>query len=144
MPITPGLRLGPYTIEAPLGAGGMGEVFRARDTRLNRPVAVKFLSEHVVNAPARSRFQQEARTASALNHPHIVTVHDAGELDERLYLVTEYVDGGTLQDWARAEKRSWRQIVDLMTGIADALAAAHAAGILHRDVKPAKDRKSVV
>jgi len=136
MIIAPGVRLGPYVIEAALGAGGMGEVFRARDTRLNRPVAIKFLSEDLGKQSARSRFQQEAKTASSLNHPHIVTVHEAGELDGRLYLVTEFVDGGTLQDWARAEKRSWRQVVDLMVGVADALAAAHAAGILHRDVKP--------
>lgn len=136
MPITPGLRLGAYEIEATIGAGGMGEVFRARDTRLNRPVAIKFLSEDVANPSARRRFQQEAQTASALNHPHILTVHEAGEFDERQYLVTEFVDGGTLSDWARAEERSWRQIVDLLVGVADALAAAHAAGILHRDIKP--------
>lgn len=136
MVITPGLRLGPYAIESTLGAGGMGEVWRARDTRLNRLVAIKFLSEDVGNRTARARFQQEAKTASALNHPHIVTVHEAGEFDTRQFLVTEFVDGGTLQDWARADKRSWRQIVDLMVGVADALAAAHAAGILHRDIKP--------
>src|SRR5688572_22720031 len=136
MVITPGLRLGPYAIESTLGAGGMGEVWRARDTRLNRLVAIKFLSEDVGNRTARGRFQQEAKTASALNHPHIVTVHEAGEFDTRQFLVTEFVDGGTLQDWARADKRSWRQIVDLMVGVADALAAAHAAGILHRDIKP--------
>ncbi len=136
MVITPGLRLGPYAIESTLGAGGMGEVWRARDTRLNRLVAIKFLSEDVGNRTARSRFQQEAKTASALNHPHIVTVHEAGEFDTRQFLVTEFVDGGTLQDWARADKRSWRQIVDLMVGVADALAAAHAAGIVHRDIKP--------
>ena len=136
MPIAPGVRLGPYAIEAALGAGGMGEVFRARDTRLNRLVAIKFLSEEFRDPSARSRFQQEAQTASALNHPHIVTVHEAGELDGRQYLVTEFVDGGTLHEWARADKRSWRQVVDLMVGVADALAAAHAVGILHRDIKP--------
>ena len=74
--------------------------------------------------------------ASSLNHPHILTVHDAGEFEGRQYLVTEFVDGGTLKDWARAEKRTWREIVGLLVGVADGLAAAHAAGILHRDIKP--------
>jgi serine/threonine protein kinase len=137
MSITPGMRLGPYEIERAIGVGGMGEVFRARDLRLNRPVAVKFLSERIADRSARQRFQQEARTASALNHPHILTVHDTGELDDRQYIVMEYVDGGTLHDWAGAQRGSWRQIVEMTIGVADALAAAHAAGILHRDIKPA-------
>jgi serine/threonine protein kinase len=75
--------------------------------------------------------------ASSLNHPHIVTVHDVGEFEGRQYLVTEFVDGGTLKDWAHAEKRGWRQIVELLVGVADGLATAHTAGILHRDIKPA-------
>ena len=132
-----GSRLGPYQIEALLGAGGMGQVYRALDTRLNRPVAVKILSGETADRAARRRFQREAQTASSLNHPHIVTVYDAGESDSRQYLVTEFVDGGTLQDWTRAEERSWRQIVELLTGVADGLARAHEAGILHRDIKPA-------
>ena len=136
MPIGPGVRLGSYEILDAIGAGGMGEVFRARDTRLNRTVAIKFLSEDVASPSARRRFQQEATTASALNHPHILTVHEAGEFEERQYLVAEFVDGGTLNDWARAEDRSWHQVVDLLVGVADALATAHGAGILHRDVKP--------
>jgi Tol biopolymer transport system component/predicted Ser/Thr protein kinase len=114
----------------------MGEVYRARDTRLNRIVAIKFLPTDLGDAVARRRFQQEAQTASSLNHPHIITVHEAGEWEGRQYLVTEFVDGGTLEEWARAEKRTWRQIVELLTGVADGLAAAHAAGILHRDIKP--------
>jgi Tol biopolymer transport system component/predicted Ser/Thr protein kinase len=137
MPITPGLRLGPYEIEMAIGAGGMGHVFRARDLRLNRPVAIKFLSEQIADRSARQRFQQEAKTASALNHPHILTVHDTGDIEDRQYIVMELVDGGTLDDWAAAEPRSWRQIAEMMIGVADALAAAHAAGILHRDIKPA-------
>src|SRR5919106_821820 len=136
MRILPGTTIGPYEIESTIGAGGMGSVYRARDTRLNRPVAIKFLSETLADPTARRRFQQEAKTASSLNHPHIVTVHEAGEIDDRQYLVTEFIDGGTLRDWARAEQRTWPQIVDLLIGVADALAAAHAAGILHRDVKP--------
>jgi serine/threonine protein kinase len=137
MAFSPGDRLGPYEILAPIGAGGMGEVYRARDTKLNRFAAVKFLSGDVADAAARRRFQREARTASSLNHPHIITVYDAGEFEGCQYLITEYVDGGTLKDWSRAEKRSWRQIVELMTGVADGLSAAHAASITHRDIKPA-------
>src|SRR5579862_2768040 len=114
----------------------MGVVYLARDTKLNRPVAVKFLSDEF-DGTARRRFQREAQMASSLNHPHILTVHDAGEYEGRQYLVTEFVDGGTLKDWAKAEKRTWRQIVDLLVGVADGLAAAHGAGILHRDIKPA-------
>jgi eukaryotic-like serine/threonine-protein kinase len=135
-PLVPGGLLGPYEIEATLGSGGMGEVFRARDTRLNRLVAIKVLSADLAESSARRRFQQEAKAASALNHPHILTVYEAAEIDDRQYLVTELVDGGTLGDWARATPRSWRQIVELLTGVADGLAAAHAAGIVHRDIKP--------
>ena len=131
-----GTQLGPYVIERPLGEGGMGVVYLARDTKLNRPVAVKFLSDEF-DGTARRRFQREAQMASSLNHPHILTVHDAGEYEGRQYLVTEFVDGGTLKDWAKAEKRTWRQIVDLLVGVADGMAAAHGAGILHRDIKPA-------
>ena len=135
-PILTGLRLGVFEVQAPLGAGGMGVVYRALDTKLNRPVAIKFLSDELANPTARRRFQREAQTASSLNHPHIVTVHDAGEFEGRQYLVTELVDGGTLRDWARGAKRSWRQTIELLTGVADGLAAAHDAGILHRDIKP--------
>ena len=124
-----------YRIASKLGEGGMGEVWLATDTKLSRPVAVKLLSGHVADPAARRRFQREAQMASSLNHPHIVTVYDAGDFEDRQYLVTEYVDGGTLQDWAK-HKRSWRQIVELLAGVADGLATAHAAGILHRDVKP--------
>src|SRR5262245_25452686 len=112
----------------------MGVVYRAFDTKLNRPVAVKFLSNEIADVTARRRFQREAQMASSLNHPHILTVHDAGETGGRQYLVTEFVDGGTLRDWARAEKRTWRQIVELLVGVADGLATAHAASILHRDI----------
>ncbi len=131
-----GQRLGAYQIERRIGAGGMGEVYRAVDTRLNRPVAIKLLSSELADSSARRRFQQEAKMASALNHPHILTVHEAAEFDGRQYLVTEFVDGGTLKDWARREPRSPRQVVELLVGVADGLAAAHAAGILHRDIKP--------
>src|SRR3984885_2755492 len=128
--------IGPYRIEAILGEGGMGMVYRAMDTKLNRPVAIKFLFEELADAAARRRFQREAQTASSLNHPHILTVYDAGEFEGRQYLVTEFVDGGTLKTWAGSGKRTWRQMIELLTGVADGLAAAHAAGILHRDIKP--------
>jgi Tol biopolymer transport system component len=134
--LSPGTQVGVYRLEDRLGEGGMGTVYRALDTKLQRPVAIKFLSDELADAAARRRFQREAQTASSLNHPHILTVYDAGDFEGRQYLVTEFIDGGTLKDWC-SEKRSWRQIVDLLTGVADGLAAAHAAAILHRDIKPA-------
>jgi eukaryotic-like serine/threonine-protein kinase len=134
--ISAGTRIGQYEVIAPLGEGGMGVVYRALDTKLQRPVAIKFLSEDVADAAGRRRFQREAQTASSLNHPHILTVHDVGEFEGRQYLVTELVDGGTLKDWTHAERRTWRQVVEILTGVADGLASAHAAGILHRDIKP--------
>ena len=132
-----GTQVGPYRIEAVIGEGGMGVVYRALDTKLNRAVAIKFLFEELADPAARRRFQREAQMASSLNHPHILTVYDTGDFEGRQYLVTEYVDNGTLKDWARAEKRTAREIAALMTGVADGLATAHAAGILHRDIKPA-------
>jgi serine/threonine protein kinase len=115
----------------------MGMVYRATDTKLNRPVAIKVLNDRLADASARRRFQREAKTASSLNHPHILTVFDVGDFEGRQYIVTEFVDGGTLKDWTRAAKRSWREVVEMLTGVADGLAAAHNAGILHRDIKPA-------
>src|SRR5262245_50817263 len=113
----------------------MGVVYRATCTKLNRPAAIKFLSPQLADADARRRFQSEAQTASSLNHPHIVTVYDTGDYRDRQYLITEFVDGGTLRQWAR-EPHTWRQIVELLIGVADGLATAHAAKIVHRDVKP--------
>jgi len=104
-----GTQIGQYRLEARLGEGGMGTVYHALDTKLNRPVAIKFLSDELADVDARRRFQREAQTASSLNHPHIVTVHDVGEFQGRQYIVTEFVDGGTLKDWARAEKRTWHR-----------------------------------
>ena len=136
-PLQRGDRLGPYDIVELVGAGGMGDVYRARDTKLGRDVAIKVLPPLFARTPIGSRrFEREARMLASLNHPHILTVHDVGDLDGRPYLVTEFVDGGTLKTWARSDARTWRQIVDLLVGVADGLAAAHAAGIVHRDVKP--------
>ena len=130
-----GTLIGTYRIDGPLGAGGMGIVYRATDTKLNRPAAVKVLPENLADPEARRRFQREAQMVSSLNHPHIVTVYDAGEYQDRQYLITEYVDGGTLRQWA-AQPRGWQKIVELLIGVADGIAVAHEAGILHRDIKP--------
>jgi Tol biopolymer transport system component/tRNA A-37 threonylcarbamoyl transferase component Bud32 len=137
MPLRPGTLVGTLQIQAPLGSGAMGDVYRALDTALNRQVAIKFLSSNLADPAARRRFQREAELASSLNHPHILTVYGVGEFDGEQYLVTELVDGGTFQEWAHASSRSWRQTIEQLVGVADGLAAAHAAGILHRDLKPA-------
>ncbi len=134
--LAPGAQLGQYRIEAEIGAGGMGVVFRAYDTKLHRPVAIKLLSDDLADAAARRRFQREAQMASSLNHPHILTVYDVGEFEGRQYLVTEFVDGGTLKNWLQRQARAWEDVAELLTGVADGLAAAHQAGILHRDIKP--------
>lgn len=135
-PFAPGMTIGTYRLDYQLGRGGMGTVYRATDTKLNRPVAIKLVSTDLADASARRRFQREAQLASSLNHPHIITVYDAGELEGRQYLVSELVDGGTLRDWSTASLRSWQEVVELVIGLADGLATAHEAGILHRDVKP--------
>src|SRR6202521_1423872 len=96
-----GSQVGSYRIESQLGEGGMGTVYRALDTKLNRPVAIKVLSDDLADAAARRRFQREAQMASSLNHPHILTVYDVGEFEGRQYIVTEFIDGGTLLDWWR-------------------------------------------
>jgi serine/threonine protein kinase len=132
-----GTGIGVYRVDGVLGQGGMGVVYRATDTKLHRPVAIKFLSTTLGDPQARRRFQREAETASSLNHPHIVTVYDVGEHDGAQYIVSELVDGGTLEDWFKSHRqRTWRQSVELLIGVADAIAAAHAAGVLHRDIKP--------
>ena len=112
-----GEQLGQYRIEAVIGRGGMGVVYRATDTKLQRPVAIKFLSAAVADEEVKRRFRQEAETASALQHPHIVTVYDVGEHDGRQFIVSELIDGGTLADWANARRHSWRNCVELLTGI---------------------------
>ena len=135
-PIAPGTFVGPYRIEKRLGEGGMGVVYQAADTTLNRPVAIKFLFSDGADGSARQRFQREAQTASSLNHPHILTVHAIGDLDGLDYIVTEFIDGGTLRAWCGDDIRPRRQVLELLTGVADAIASAHEAGILHRDIKP--------
>ena len=136
MAFAAGQRIACYEIQAHLGAGGMADVYRAIDTRLQRTVAIKLLSNDLASETMRRRFQREAQAASSLNHPNIVTVHDVGDHAGRQYLVLEYVEGGTLRDWLRQEERSWRQVVELLMGVADGIATAHEAGVLHRDIKP--------
>jgi serine/threonine protein kinase len=135
MPLTPGSALGPYQILEPLGAGGMGEVYRARDTRLGRDVAVKVMTDWLAN-DSRARFEREVRAASALSHPHICAVYDVGESDGRLFFVMELVDGITLRDHARGRPIDPQEVIDIGEQIADALEAAHDKGIIHRDIKP--------
>jgi len=138
MTLSAGTRLGPYEIVAPIGAGGMGEVYRARDERLKRDVAIKVLpAELAEDAERRSRFEREARAASGLSHPNILTIYDIGTAAENVYIAMELVDGGTLKDLVASGPLPPRKLLDLGTQIADGLAAAHAAGIVHRDLKPA-------
>lgn len=138
MHLEPGATLGPYEIVAPLGAGGMGEVYKARDTRLGREVAVKILSAEGVGDPERQqRFLREAQAASRLNHPHIVTVHDIAEAEGIQFIVMEYVPGKTLAQTIAERSLSTGEVLDIASQVASALAKAHSAGITHRDLKPA-------
>src|SRR5262245_29573962 len=138
MPITPGTRLGPYEIQTILGAGGMGEVYSARDTRLHRTVAIKVLPRDMIRSDdAERRFLQEARAASALNHPNIVTLHDIDREGDIDFLVMEYAPGSPLNRIIPNTGLPLADVLEYATQIAGALAAAHASGIVHRDIKPA-------
>jgi len=138
MPFEPGTRLGPYEIIAPLGAGGMGEVYRARDTRLDRTVAIKVLSDALAaDSESRRRFEHEARAIAALNDPHICTIHDVGRHGELDYLVLEYLEGETLADrLRRPPELPIDEALAIAIQIGEALDRAHRAGIVHRDLKP--------
>jgi serine/threonine protein kinase len=130
-------RLGPYEIRSTLGAGGMGEVYRARDTRLNRDVAIKVLREDdAASVESRSRFEREARAIAALNHPNIVAVYDFGVDAGQQYIVSELVEGESLRALLTGKPVPIRKLLDIATQVADGLAAAHAAGVVHRDLKP--------
>jgi eukaryotic-like serine/threonine-protein kinase len=136
--LLPGTRLGPYEVLAALGAGGMGEVYRARDSRLGREVAIKVLpAERLADEDRRQRFVQEARAASALNHPNIVTIYEIESAEGFDFIVMEYVPGHTLDDLIAKQRMSLGELLRIAIPLADALAAAHAAGIVHRDLKPA-------
>jgi len=137
MPLAPGSKLGPYTIQSPLGAGGMGEVYRAKDTRLGRDVAIKVLPENLTRDAERlQRFETEARVIAALNHPNILSIHDIGVHEGAPYLVSECLEGQTLRMELRNSALPVRRVVDYGIQIAQGLAAAHDKGIIHRDLKP--------
>jgi len=137
MAISPGSRLGPYEVIAPLGAEGMGEVWRARDPRLGREVAIKVLPEELSTDDERlKRLEREARAASALNHTNIVTIHEIGAADGRTFLVMERIDGQTLRELLLEGALPPRRLLSIACQIADGLARAHESGIVHRDLKP--------
>ena len=137
MPLAAGQKLGPYEIGAPLGAGGMGEVYRAKDTRLGREVAIKILSAEFTSNPNRlERFEQEARSASALNNPNIITVHDVGSHNGASYIAMELIDGKSLRELLQAGALSIKRAISVAAQIADGLAKAHEAGIVPRYLKP--------
>ena len=137
MPLSSGTKLGPYEIQSPLGAGGMGEVYRARDARLDRTVAIKILPTHLSSChEAQQRFDREARTISSLSHPNVCHLYDVGRQDDTSYLVMEYLEGETLA--ARLGKGPLPLDQVLKTGIqiCEGLEAAHKNGVVHRDLKP--------
>ncbi len=137
MTLSAGTRLGPYEVLAPLGAGGMGEVYRARDTRLGREVAIKVLPSALASDPERlKRFEREARSASSLNHPNIVTIYDIGSADSVSYIAMELVNGESLRAVLMEGALPVRRLLHIAVQVADGLAKAHAAGIVHRDLKP--------
>ena len=137
MKIEPGTRIGPYLISDLLGAGGMGDVYRAHDERLRRDVAVKLMSEEGSGDAARMRqMQQEARAASQLSHPNILAVFDVGTHGERMYVVTELLEGESLREVVRRGPVPWRRALGLAVQLAEGLAVAHERGIIHRDIKP--------
>jgi eukaryotic-like serine/threonine-protein kinase len=137
MSLSAGTRLGPYEVLAPLGAGGMGEVYRARDPRLGREVALKVLPDSMASDPVRlGRFEREARSASALNHPNIVTIYDVGREAAVSYIAMELVTGASLRERLTGGPLSLRSVIDVGAQIASGLASAHAIGLVHRDLKP--------
>src|SRR5258706_6977212 len=137
MPLSPGTHLGTYEITAPLGAGGMGEVYRARDTRLERDVAIKILPAQFSSDPVRKqRFEREAKTISSLNHPHICVLHDIGSQDGIDYLVMECVEGETLAKRLERGPLPLEQVLKFGAQIADALDKANGSRVVHRDLKP--------
>src|SRR5258708_31649961 len=137
MDLAAGTRLGPYEIIAALGAGGMGEVYRARDTRLDRCVAIKILPSHLSCSPdLKSRFEREARTLSSLSHPHICHLYDVGSQLGVEFLVMELLEGETLDQHLRKGPMPLNEVLKIGVEIADALAKAHRLGVIHRDLKP--------
>src|SRR6266568_2374008 len=137
MTLDAGTKLGRYEIRSKIGAGGMGEVNLAQDTKLDRKVALKILPADVAAHPDRmKRFVQEAKAASGLNHPNIITIHEIDETDSINFIATEYIDGETLRQHSLTGSLTLAESLDIAIQIANALAAAHAASIVHRDIKP--------
>ena len=137
MPLSPGARLGPYEVVAPIGAGGMGEVWKARDTRLDRTVAIKVLpAEFAQDIRLKLRFEREAKTISQLNHPHICTLHDIGQENGTTYLVMELLEGQSLADRLENGPLPLADVLRYGSEVAEALDKAHRMGIVHRDLKP--------
>src|SRR5437588_7816531 len=137
MALTPGSKLGPYEIQSSLGAGGMGEVYRARDTRLDRTVAIKILPSHLSDNPeAKQRFDREARSISSLNHPNICTLHDVGQQGGVDFLVMEFLEGQTLADRLMKGPLPLEQVLKYGMEICEGLEKAHKTGVIHRDLKP--------
>src|SRR5271163_311253 len=137
MSLTSGTKLGPYEIQSPLGAGGMGEVYRARDTRLDRTVAIKVLASHLSSSPElKQRMEREARAISSLNHPNICHLYDIGSQDGTDYLVMEFLEGETLSERLGKGPLPLNEILKIGIAIAEALTVAHRQGIVHRDLKP--------
>src|SRR5580704_10070677 len=137
MALTSGTKLGPYEIQSPLGAGGMGEVYRARDTRLDRTVAVKVLASHLSSSPElKQRMEREGRAISSLNHPHICQLYDIGSQNGTDYLVMEFLEGETLAERLRKGAMPLAEVYKIGIAVAEALAVAHRSGIVHRDLKP--------
>jgi eukaryotic-like serine/threonine-protein kinase len=137
MPLAPGTKLGPYEVQSPLGAGGMGEVYRARDTRLDRTVAIKVLASHLSSSPElKQRMDREARAISSLNHPNICQLHDIGSQDGTEFLVMEFLEGETLAERLKRGPMALPEIFKIGIAMAEALAIAHRHGIVHRDLKP--------
>src|SRR5712691_7672133 len=137
MTLAAGTKLGPYEITGAIGAGGMGEVYKARDTRLDRTVAIKVLPAHLADrSELRERFEREARTIASLNHPHICTLHDIGQQDGIDYLVMEYLEGETLAHRLVKGALPLEHVLQYAIEIADALDKAHRKGVTHRDLKP--------
>src|SRR5262245_25345903 len=138
MPLTSGARLGPYEIVSALGAGGMGEVYRARDNRLGRDVAIKVLPADVAHdVDRRARFEREARAVAALSHPNILALFDIGSEGDRHFVVTELLEGETLAERLDSGALPVRKAIDVAIAISRGLSAAHGKGIAHRDLKPA-------
>src|SRR5262245_2179776 len=130
-------RLGPYEILGSLGSGGMGEVYRARDSRLERDVAIKVLPERLAQDPmALARFHREARAVAALSHPNIISIHDVGNEQGTIFVVMELLEGETLGRRLQRSALEWREALTILTAVADGLTAAHAKSIIHRDIKP--------